>query len=341
MTELPEGWSKHFSKSSKRDYFFHAATNRKQWHFPDKNQEEDKNEIKNYYSSLKELPVFQKTSKAFLNFLKNVIIEEFSYDLCCDYTKDFKFNVLDLGCGDGSDILKWKRLNVSEYKGVDLCENQLKECIQGDFTLPETWEKLSGKKYDVITCFFSQEYAFSEIQSIRNFLNGISSYLSERGRVLIICSDSEYWRTKQKRSWGNLKISELNEKISLCGDRFFKNCPEWWVHKETLLTETQSAGMKLLLDINLATFSAFIGVDTQRSTRLRHLKWEQSYAEALKSMYGQETVNSDAWAECSLYKLYVFLKSENKSFGTSIKREIENWTTAVKEGKVDSLFSYI
>ena len=342
MNELPDGWTKHFSKSSQRDYYFHSSTNRKQWNPPNKDIEDDKNVIKNYYTSLKQTPIFQKTPQAFLNFLKNAIIEEFTYDLCCDYTRDFKFNVLDLGCGDSSDSDKFYRINATEYIGVDICENKSSNFIQGDFSSSETWDKVP-KKFDVVSCFFACQYAFSDIKSSQTFFSGISKCLSERGRCIIICGDSDYWRFSNKRSWNRISVSEVNEKSSAYGDKFmFQNtetkCPEWWVHSQSLISDAREAGLQLISEMNLATFSTFIGVNTSKSTHLRSVKWQQCHKSALLSLYGNEYVDAKSWIESSFYKFYLFSKHSNPNFGMSIKKEIDTWTRAVKEGKIDSLF---
>jgi hypothetical protein len=341
MNDLPDGWTKHFSKSSQRDYYFHSSTNRKQWNAPNKSLEEDKTIIKNYYASLKHTPILEKTPRAFLNFLKNAIIEEFTYDLCCDYTRDFKFNVLDLGCGDSSDSEKFYRLDCSDYVGVDVSEHK-SNFIHGDFTLSETWDKIT-KKFDVVTCLFACQYAFSDSKSSQIFLNGISKCLSERGRCILICSDSDYWRFSNRRKWNRIHVSEINEKYASHGDRYMfqdseTKCPEWWVHKKSLISDAEEAGLHLISEMNLATFSTFIGVNTSKSTRLRTVKWQQSHKSALISLYGDENVDANSWIESSFYKFYLFSKKNNSTFGISIKKEIDTWTCAVKEGKIDTLF---
>ena len=52
--------------------------------------------------------------KVFNNFIKAITIEQFSRKL------GRGLSVLDLCCGRGGDIQKWKKQNIAHYVGVDL-----------------------------------------------------------------------------------------------------------------------------------------------------------------------------------------------------------------------------
>jgi SAM-dependent methyltransferase len=59
--------------------------------------------------------------KVFNNFIKAIMIEQFSKKL------GRGLSVLDLCCGRGGDIIKWKRQNINHYVGVDLSRALVEE----------------------------------------------------------------------------------------------------------------------------------------------------------------------------------------------------------------------
>lgn len=343
--DLPEGWIIQYSKSNKRDYYVHAETGRRQWHIPDKKIEADRLLIRKFYSSLATEKSAERSSwRAFNNFLKQSIMEEFVADLRSDYMNDFKYSVLDVGCGTGGDLGKWKRMEATAYLGFDGSEASIKNLLLrnmagfqmhvsafcGDFTTVEAWDRVPSKKFDIVSCQFAAHYAFAEKASARAFMMGISSVLSERGRVIIITVDAETWRKSSKRSWGPAQITEDTKDISEYGDRYMfqiesrVRAPEWWVHKRALHAEATAVGLEVSFEANLASFAAWLGIGTARSSDWRQLKWQSTHLETLKSMYGDENVKADAWAVASLYKVYI-LRRPGLTCGNDTATNFTEW----------------
>tara|TARA_A100001015_G_C14787732_1_gene631798 strand:- start:30 stop:737 length:708 start_codon:yes stop_codon:yes gene_type:complete len=107
------------------------------------------------------------------NFIKTVVISE--------YVKKGSF-VLDLGCGKGGDVIKFKFSKIKKYKGVDISKKSLEVCKQRlqnvdfehELLNSDMWtEKGFGKDcYDIISSQFSLHYCFdSEEKADQTFKN--------------------------------------------------------------------------------------------------------------------------------------------------------------------------
>lgn len=107
------------------------------------------------------------------NFIKTVVINE--------YVKKGSF-VLDLGCGKGGDIIKFKFSKIKKYKGLDISKKSLEVCKQRlqnvdfehELLNSDMWtEKGFGKNcYDTISSQFSLHYCFdSEEKADQTFKN--------------------------------------------------------------------------------------------------------------------------------------------------------------------------
>jgi len=348
---LPSGWSASHSKSQNRTFYVHKETGRRQWHEPDTEVEHDKFLVRSFYSTLHQDTSPRTSWRSFNNFLKQAIMEECTSDLVCDYSNNFEYSVLDVGCGSGGDLGKWERLKATTYMGFDGCEQSIEalkkrsssiknlSCFCGDFTTPEAWEKVPSSSFDVISCQFSVHYAYADKYCARAFFQGVLKSLSPRGRLILVTVDSD-WRHSAKRTWGPASMHACQETEKPYGDRYeFQldsrvRAPEWWVHKQSLLAD--AAGLELCFEANLASFASFIGVGTTRSTCERQFHWLSSHMETLKAMCGTEPITADSWAVSSLYKVYVF-RRPGLSCVNSLSKGFQSWYTAVKEGRLDQL----
>lgn len=156
-----QGWTTQFSKTNNREYFVHTASGRRQWHKPDEDIENDRIKICLFYENLSHGSERPNMWRKFNNFLKVSIMKEFAYDLMCDYMEDFKYTVLDVGCGAGGDLGKWQNLGARSYVGFDISQSGINELMRrsasfpslkissfvGNFCSQETWDRISpGKK---------------------------------------------------------------------------------------------------------------------------------------------------------------------------------------------------
>lgn len=121
------------------------------------------------------------------NFIKSALIAEYT---------DKGSHVIDLGCGQGGDLLKYKRCSLSSYRGIDVSHTAIDalarriacidmrcrvtlECF--DFT-KRMWASM--RKIDVVSCQFALQYAFSSKASACHVLACVSRVLRVGG-VLI------------------------------------------------------------------------------------------------------------------------------------------------------------
>lgn len=118
------------------------------------------------------------------NFIKAVLI--------ADHIPE-NAHIIDLGCGQGGDLLKYKRRSPKSYRGIDIshtaidalskriaqinirCRIKL-ECF--DFSQAD-WK--SDIKVDVVSCQFAIQYAFSTLAHARHVISRINSALRDGG----------------------------------------------------------------------------------------------------------------------------------------------------------------
>ncbi|KAG8831482.1 mRNA cap guanine-N7 methyltransferase [Serendipita sp. 399] len=117
--------------------------------------------------------------------------------------------VLDIGCGKGGDIQKWRNAGIKEYVGLDLAivsVNQARERWQNwngnksdrfDATfaqldcythyLSESEElgpQVLSQPFDVVTMQFCMHYAFETEKKVRVMLDNVTKYLRPGGRFI-------------------------------------------------------------------------------------------------------------------------------------------------------------
>ena len=127
----------------------------------------------------------------FNNFVKAYLIKKFIRP--CG-------NVLDMACGKGGDLKKYKHNKVGFYHGLDIVPERIKEaevrykniCCMfaavfsvSDFTLPL---QLSNK-YDLISCQFAFHYAWNDMEKANQVLANIALHLSTNGYSILTYPD--------------------------------------------------------------------------------------------------------------------------------------------------------
>ena len=339
-----KGWTTQFSKTSNREYYVHTESGRRQWHKPDEKVEEDRQKIAEFYETLSHSGERQSIWRKFNNFLKVSIMKEFVYDLMCDYMEDFKYSVLDVGCGAGGDLGKWNNLGARSYIGFDASSAGIAELgrrsksfpslkvssFNGNFCTQETWDRIPPGKSDVVSCQFAAHYAFAEKETVRIFFAGIYKALSQRGRAIIVTVDAESWRDSCRRNWGPANITVAKSSKIPFGDKYdFQldsrvSAPEWWVHSDVFRLEAERVGLKVSFESNLASFASFIGVSTHRTDSARSFAWNTDHESTLLSMCGTDFVGPEAWAVASLYKVFVLTKPGVK-VGSATSKDFEQW----------------
>tara|TARA_B100001989_G_C24544171_1_gene469598 strand:+ start:111 stop:818 length:708 start_codon:yes stop_codon:yes gene_type:complete len=133
------------------------------------------------------------------NFIKSVIIK--------DYVKKDSV-VLDLGCGKGGDVLKFKFSNIKCYTGVDVSQKSLIVCEQRlqkmgfHYKLfnSDMWEErgFGNECYDVVSSQFSLHYSFDCEETANKTLENVYNSLKKGGYFIgtIPISETSYEKTK-------------------------------------------------------------------------------------------------------------------------------------------------
>jgi SAM-dependent methyltransferase len=333
-----EGWTTHESKTHARTYYVHAASGRRQWHAPNARTEQDRLEVARFYAQLNPSDGDRAEWRKFNNFMKQAIMYEFSRSL------ERPLKVLDVGCGSGGDFGKWSRLGAGVYLGFDACSESVsqlasraapppsitRDAFAGDFTLPATWERVPRRVWNVVSCQFACHYAFGVEDDARAFMHGIAGALNPAsGLALLVTVDSVHWRGSPRRTWGPARMTDCAERCSAFGDRYvFKlgdrvAAPEWWVHKESVVKVAGDAGLELLVDANLATLAAWLGVATQRTPR-RQQQYLQVHAPALQAMCGTESPSAESWLLASVYRVFVLCHKGSSDIPAEVE-ELRTW----------------
>lgn len=139
--------------------------------------------------------------------------------------------VLEMACGKGGDLPKWKQANIQSYIGLDISESSIREAVKRhersreqfeayflacDCFGGDIWQELSiflpGRlrfPVDVVSIQFALHYAFESEAKIRNTLKTILRALKPGGFFIGTIPSSDYIRYRLKklkegeRKWGN------------------------------------------------------------------------------------------------------------------------------------------
>ena len=172
--------------------------------------------------------------------------------------------VLDVGCGCGGDIGKWKAVNAN----LDACdpdEASLEEAMRRAEGLKMKTHFFKGdilscpkKQYDVICYNFSLHYIFKTQSIFFATIKAIQERLKPGGKLIGCIPDSEsiLMSTPFKDSFGNIFLrsgtsgfGNFGEKIfvSLVDTPFYKDGPkpEPIAYKDLLITHLENIGFRL------------------------------------------------------------------------------------------------
>lgn len=165
--------------------------------------------------------------RAYNNFVKNSIINRF-LEMFDKKTSGGRATVLDLGCGKGQDINKWKndRFKIGYYLGFDGSSKEIEEAnrryksirgykpemrfVVADIFGSGDWAGRLVNKYDVVSCQLAIHYAFGTERTIKSFLHNVSQSMPMEGSFLVTTLDSDKvtQRIREGQIMGNdMKVS--------------------------------------------------------------------------------------------------------------------------------------
>ncbi|KAJ3295192.1 mRNA cap guanine-N7 methyltransferase [Borealophlyctis nickersoniae] len=257
--------------------------------------------------------------KNFNNWVKSVLIGQYARR---------GFNVLDLCCGKGGDLLKWSKAGIADLIGVDIAEVSVQQAAQrykegrsrfsARFHARDCFaEPLSdlvppGHKFDLVSCQFALHYSFESEKKARMALQNITQHLKPGGHFLGTIPNA-YWLVKKLRateglSFGNsiLKITfEQKDNYPMFGHKFFfeltdaiDDCPEYLLYFPKLVELAAEYGLELLFKEPFHEFyEKAAKVEANRALLRR-----------MNVVHPESALSNDEWEVAGLYIAFAFRK---------------------------------
>ncbi|GAB6032566.1 hypothetical protein CHUAL_011457 [Chamberlinius hualienensis] len=163
----------------------------------------------------------------FNNWVKSMLIGEYIKKIKSD---NDRVNVLDLCCGKGGDLLKWKMGNVNHVVCADIAGTSISQCesryldlsfrrqrfekgakevytaefITADCTKAELREYYKDRdiEFDLVSCQFSFHYCFESLPQVECMMKNISQNLRPGGFFIGTTPDSNQIVHRLKTSGG-------------------------------------------------------------------------------------------------------------------------------------------
>ncbi|EIW68861.1 hypothetical protein TREMEDRAFT_71716 [Tremella mesenterica DSM 1558] len=147
--------------------------------------------------------------KKFNNWIKSVLIGKFAYRR----RNGPGANVLDLGCGKGGDLNKWKQAHIRLYVGLDIATTSIEQAeeryrklgnragFDGYFYASDCFanpisdvlppDLAQEDLYDNVTMQFCMHYAFENASKARMMMENVSRYLRPGGVLIGTIPDAD------------------------------------------------------------------------------------------------------------------------------------------------------
>ena len=148
------------------------------------------------------------------NWVKSVLIKKYVDKVKKYYSTTFQDDlracVLDVGCGKGGDLLKWRSNGISYYIGTDISGTAVKDAHQRWTKIPKSnfsadFIRVNGAAkeadffknipenilFDIVSSQFVIHYMFSNKSYVENLLNNISRRLLKNGYFICSIPDAD------------------------------------------------------------------------------------------------------------------------------------------------------
>jgi SAM-dependent methyltransferase len=214
-------------------------------------------------------------------------------------------SILDVGCGNGQFYEFIKKHYDCEYYGIDLAENQIKNCKekynQNIFECADMHSFKSNKKYDV--CYLIESIGYSN--NILSLVESIYSLLKPNGQVIIKFPYKNVINEEK-----NLKVEKLFEPVKK-EYGFVNDSLGIVIEKEDIEKEFISCGFKLITyDIPNSDYFEynypFFNFDELKITHPEYIKISLTIMN--KNLY-----YPNVYGECGIYKFQKIIhNNQNK-----------------------------
>ncbi|XP_050537483.1 mRNA cap guanine-N7 methyltransferase [Daktulosphaira vitifoliae] len=244
----------------------------------------------------------------FNNWVKSTLIKEAG-----EFLNEFGIrdkNVLDLACGKGGDLNKWRNMNgIKNLVAADISNGSITNCksryedmkrrskdslFKAKFIVADCTRVMINQFFintkapiHLVSCQFAFHYCFESIQQAQCMLRNISENLVSGGLFIgtIPSADEIVRRLKNcgNKKFGNSIYSiefECNtDKLPLFGAKYnfhlegVVDCPEFLVHFPLLIELAKKFGLELKMKMNFSEyFKKYSILDLKFLSRIRALE---------------------------------------------------------------------
>ncbi len=171
-------------------------------------------------------------------------------------------SVLDVGCGQGGDIHKWRHIGISKLVGVDPNERAIEEARRrsqgyGRFFVGDIRSVDRDERFDVVCYNFSLQYQSLDLvpeitgRLIRNGGGGL---------LIGIITDSTRLSFGKQDGIHITKVSENRIRVFIPNTPYYANGPitEPLLDKDTFIQCLESHGLKMILWEPFSIYAKFV-----------------------------------------------------------------------------------
>lgn len=197
--------------------------------------------VADHYNALEEKGLSQRNQsrivymRNFNNWIKSMLINEYVVKVRQGKSFGASLRVLDMCCGKGGDLLKWKKANISHLICADIAQVSLEQCrqryndmmkkngskdrgfapifsaefIQADCTKVRLREKFTDPsvQLDFVSCQFAFHYSFESLPQAECMLRNASESLKPGGYFIGTIPDAydlvSRWQNCDGNKFGN------------------------------------------------------------------------------------------------------------------------------------------
>ncbi|KAI8927961.1 guanine-N(7)-methyltransferase domain-containing protein [Entophlyctis helioformis] len=266
--------------------------------------------------------------KNYNNWVKAVLISR--------YTRPESV-VLDLCCGKGGDLQKWKRQQVRELYCLDIASVSVDQARARynqssywpfaasfhvvDCFSPDVATVLNGKLFDLISIQFSLHYSFETEERARQAILNVASHLQPGGHFIGTIPNANWIFKRLKQTPGmsfgnaiyNVKFETKDPSVFGHMYRFvladaIDDCPEYMIQRPTLERLAQEQGMRL---VYWKPFHEFYDEECLNNVDL---------LQRMNVFDDQGTISPEQWEAVGIYTAFAFQKvADAGPVGTSAR----------------------
>lgn len=232
----------------------------------------DKEKIKTHYNEIKDKGKQERTKSKAINiknvnnFIKTLLIQQYSKK---------GGSVLDLGCGKGEDLLKYGKVGIKEYYGVDIADIFIEDAkirhknsklpFTASFIVQDAYcDFLTlNKEFDLVSSQFSLHYAFFNDKCAKTAIDNISRHLKPGGFFIATIPNKDVILDRIKKGntsnefykieTENVEVSKLkNYQFSLVDS--VNDCVEYFIDVDKMVNEFNKYSVMLIERLGFITF---------------------------------------------------------------------------------------